>query len=81
MVEIGVGEIKPRGEDKDPEPQLCRLSVKETTAMNTVSMSWWMSQPVQAYLDAQLCRKQAKRLSCVLKLPAQGDADKACPVQ
>ena len=50
--------------------------------MDTVSMSWWMSQPVQAYLDAQLCRKQAKRLSCVLKLPrARADADKACPVQ
>jgi hypothetical protein len=83
LVEIGVGEIKPRGEDKDPEPQLCRLSVKESTAMDTVSMSWWMSQPVQAYLDAQLCRKQAKRLSCVLKLPAQHPqpVDTACPVQ
>src|SRR5262249_28667306 len=41
LVEIGVGEIKPLGEDKDPEPQLCRLSVKDTTAMETVSMSWW----------------------------------------
>jgi len=81
LVEIGVGAIKPRGEDRDPDPQLCRLDVKETTAMDTVSMSWWMSQPVQAYLDAQLCRKQAKRLSCVLKLSAQADADKACPVQ
>lgn len=83
LIEIGVGQINPRGEDANPEPQLCRLSVKETTAMDTVSMSWWMSQPVQAYLDAQLCRKQAKRLACVLNLPAQHpqEADEACPVQ
>jgi hypothetical protein len=26
--------------------------------MKVVSMSWWMSQPVQAYLDGQLCVPQ-----------------------
>ena len=39
---------------------LCRRNVSETKIgktvyMETVSMSWWMSHPVQAYLDAQLC--------------------------
>ena len=83
LVEIGVGDIEPKGEDTSPEPLLCRLDVKDTTAMQTVSMSWWMSQPVQAYLDAQLCRRQAKRLACVLKLDARDerDPDKVCPVQ
>lgn len=83
LVEIGVGDIEPTGEDADPEPHLCRLSVKSMTAMETVSMSWWMSQPVQAYLDAQLCRRQAKRLACVLTLDARDarDPDKVCPVQ
>jgi len=45
--------------------------------MKFVSMSWWMSQSVQAYLDAQLCRPQMARLLCVLKLKA-GDSDDPC---
>jgi hypothetical protein len=36
--------------------------------MENVSMSWWMSQPVQAYLDAQLCLPANwKRLDCELR--------------
>ena len=41
---------------------LCRQSaptpisgVKLAAGMKDVSMSWWMSQPEQAFLDAQLC--------------------------
>ena len=45
----------------------CRSPVKTATSMAFVSMSWWLSQPVQAYLDAQLCRPQIDRLICVLK--------------
>jgi hypothetical protein len=37
--------------------------------MTLVSMSWWMSQPVQAYLDGQLCvRLNWSRLDCELQL-------------
>jgi hypothetical protein len=36
--------------------------------MEHVSMSWWMPQPVQAYLDAQLCLPANwKRLECELR--------------
>jgi hypothetical protein len=36
--------------------------------MKIVSMSWWMSQPVQAYLDGQLCVPENwTRLDCALK--------------
>jgi hypothetical protein len=35
--------------------------------MAFVSMSWRLPQPVQACLDAQLCRPQIDRLICVLK--------------
>jgi hypothetical protein len=52
----------------------CRSPVKVATAMDFVSMSWWMSQPVQAYLDAQLCRPQVERLMCVLKLKENDSA-------
>jgi hypothetical protein len=47
--------------------QLCRRPLKESGYMEFVSMSWWMSQPVQAYLDAQLCIGQnIDRLICEL---------------
>jgi hypothetical protein len=83
LVEIGVGRITPLKDDAEPDKDLCRLDVGKNVEMETVSMSWWMSQPVQAYLDAQLCRKQAKRLACVLNLTAQHpqEADEACPVR
>ena len=34
---------------------VCRREVKSGAKMEYVSMSWWLSQPVQAYLGAQLC--------------------------
>jgi hypothetical protein len=81
LVRIGVDGIDP------PQPTssasraalaaFCRSPVTQRTAMTFVSMSWWMSQSVQAYLDAQLCRPQMVRLLCVLKLKA-GESDEPC---
>jgi hypothetical protein len=62
---------------------LCRSPVKQTTTMNVVSMSWWMSQPVQAYLDAQLCAPEIDQvLICELKRKVGSDGQPvgaACP--
>jgi hypothetical protein len=47
---------------------VCRREVKGQAKMEQVSMSWWMSQPVQAYLDAQLCLPANwVRLECELR--------------
>jgi hypothetical protein len=84
LVRIGVDDIilpDPSTPSKRAPPQpsqaakdlFCRTPVKEDTAMHFVSMSWWMSQPVQAYLDAQLCRSQIDRLVCVLKLKGSNE--------
>jgi len=49
--------------------------------MKNVSMSWWMSHPVQAYIDAQLCKREnAQRLLCELESGKQG-ATKSCPAE
>jgi hypothetical protein len=81
LTRIGVDVIQPdqaQGTTAMSAPTpLCRSPVKEATAMQFVSMSWWLSQPVQAYLDAQLCRPQAQRLICVLKL-TESDKDDGC---
>jgi hypothetical protein len=71
LVRIGVNSI-----DVSASPPLspqasklfCRSPVQQNTTMDVVSMSWWMSQSVQVYLDAQFCRPQIERLMCVLKL-------------
>jgi hypothetical protein len=34
---------------------LCRHPITAHFAMQVAAMRWWMSQPAQAYLDAQLC--------------------------
>ncbi|MBI4274303.1 MAG: hypothetical protein HY659_06360, partial [Rhizobiales bacterium] len=53
--------------------RLCRRNIDQakigkTAYMETVSMSWWMSHPVQAYLDAQLCvEANWNRLECELQ--------------
>ncbi|NVN88738.1 MAG: hypothetical protein HXX15_21895 [Rhodopseudomonas sp.] len=81
LVRIGVDTIdlsKP-GPSQAAASLFCRSPVKKDTAMDIVSMSWWMSQPVQAYLDAQLCRPQIERLMCVLQLKA-GEAHDKCDV-
>jgi hypothetical protein len=44
--------------------------------LNSVSMSWWMSQPVQAYLDGQLCVSANYRtLECELRTQGFGSFD------
>jgi hypothetical protein len=45
--------------------------------MKVVSMSWWMSQPVQAYLDAQMCALENEKLACALRW-TPGQANKDC---
>lgn len=58
---------------------LCRRSVPVRAALGHVSMSWWMSQPVQAYLDAQLCvRGNWERIECELREGRAGRGG-ACP--
>ena len=55
---------------------LCRRRVSESGYMEFVSMSWWMSQPVQAYLDAQLCiADNLDRLVCELRHGQSADGD------
>lgn len=85
LVRIGVGGIavpeppRPRSAKFEAARKLfCRSLVTKTASMEFVSMSWWMSQPVQAYLDAQLCRPQVERLMCVLKLKGNDVDDKSC---
>ena len=89
LVRVGVDEIilpDPSKPSKLVPPQpsqaakdlFCRTPVKKDTAMHFVSMSWWMSQPVQAYLDAQFCRSQIDRLMCVLKLKGKESGDNSC---
>jgi hypothetical protein len=79
LISIGVHTIEPG------TGALCRSPVKQTTTMNVVSMSWWMSQPVQAYLDAQLCAPEIDQvLICELKrkINSAGDLTGAsCPQQ
>ena len=62
LVSVGVHSIEPG------TGALCRSPVKQVTTMNVVSMSWWISQPVQAYLDAQLCAPEIdSTLLCELR--------------
>jgi hypothetical protein len=43
-------------------------SPKRPAVLEEVSMSWWVSQPVQAYLDGQLCvPENSKELVCELR--------------
>jgi hypothetical protein len=50
----------------------CRTNVGESARLENVSMSWWLSHPVQAYLDAQLCvRENWERLECELRRPPE----------
>ncbi len=74
LYEIGVYEFAPpdgSAAQRSMSPQtnpVCRREVTSGAKMEHVSMSWWMSQPVQAYLDAQLCLPANwKRLECELR--------------
>lgn len=75
---IGVFELKPPEATDDPKRlapwgnPFCRLDTeknsKRDAKLAAVSMSWWVSQPVQAYLDAQLCvQTNWVRLECELR--------------
>ncbi len=79
LVSIGVHAIDPG------TGALCRSPVIRTTTMNVVSMSWWISQPVQAYLDAQLCAPEIDQvLICELKRGIGRDGQPtgaSCPAQ
>ncbi len=79
LISIGVHPIEPG------TGALCRSPVKQTTTMNVVSMSWWISQPVQAYLDAQLCAPEVDQiLICELKRGVGKDGQPtgpSCPPQ
>ena len=75
---VGVFELRPPTVDADPKRMaplanpFCRLNFekdyKVAAKLQAVSMSWWVSQPVQAYLDAQLCvQANWTRLACELR--------------
>jgi hypothetical protein len=71
LVRIGVNSVDvPASPPLSPQAstRFCRSPVQKNTTMDVVSMSWWMSQSVQVYLDAQFCQPQINRLMCVLKL-------------
>jgi hypothetical protein len=75
LYEIGVYDIAPRGpgalRQRSMTPAsnpVCRREIKNRARLAQVSMSWWLSQPVQAYLDAQLCLPANwERLECELR--------------
>jgi len=47
---------------------------KRRAVLDDVSMSWWVSQPVQAYLDGQLCEaKNTDSLACELANKGLGE--------
>jgi hypothetical protein len=52
LVEVTVRPIK------SATGPFCRRLTATKASMQIVSMSWWLSQPVQAYLDAQLCAEE-----------------------
>ncbi|MEJ0076216.1 MAG: hypothetical protein WDO17_12340 [Alphaproteobacteria bacterium] len=72
MIAIGV---RPVAYDaREPGP-FCRQKIGTKATMKIVSMSWWMSQPVQAYLDAQLCVPENwQKLACALRLDGRCEA-------
>jgi hypothetical protein len=85
LFQVGVYDLKaenlywqdPKSTQAMTANPLCRRTIKIDARLEHVSMSWWMSQPVQAYLDAQLCvRANWARLYCemVQGKAAYGDA-------
>jgi hypothetical protein len=70
FVEIGVYPLNRKSAQpmETADAPACRSTSKVKAKMKTVSMSWWMSQPVQAYLDRQLCVPDNwSKLNCLLK--------------
>src|SRR5262249_36018603 len=71
-ITIGINPLA--GTASSAQPSLCRSPVNKRTEMPVVSMSWWISQPVQAYLDAQLCAPEIDGvLICEMKREVGAD--------
>jgi hypothetical protein len=76
LVEMGVFELTPESAPVADSKRMmtiqqnpiCRQKIGTKGRLGEVSMSWWVSQPVQEYLDAQLCvRGNWERLECELR--------------
>jgi hypothetical protein len=53
------------GTDKALADHFCPRPVKQDGYMEFIAVSWWMSEPVQAYLDTQLCiHSNVRQLIC-----------------
>ncbi len=82
LIRIGVYEKLEVTDMPTEDNPLCRWDVRarESTEMKNVSMSWWMSHPVQAFIDAQLCHHENwKNLLCELKNGKAGAVeDESC---
>jgi hypothetical protein len=56
----------------------CRSGRSGAAGMTEVSISWWMSQPMQSYLDRQLCRKiNSDALDHTMRVSALAEASDA----
>jgi hypothetical protein len=70
LIRVGVYEQLEIADMPTPDNPLCRWEPysSQPPGMKNVSMSWWMSHPVQAYIDAQLCKRENwKNLLCELR--------------
>ena len=57
-----------RKADQKEDKLVKAANPKRSAVLKDVSMSWWVSQPVQAYLDGQLCvPENTAKLVCELK--------------
>jgi len=87
LYEVGVYPLEPAKSEATSSTQmaapevnpLCRRIINTAANMEFVSMNWWMSQPVQAYLDAQMCvRANWEKLRCAVLEGRPGGANVAC---
>jgi hypothetical protein len=65
------------GSKSDPQARSLRIRQKtiKETRYKSVSLSWWLSPPLQAYLDGQIyAAHNAKQRNCVLDLLRRGPA-------
>ena len=78
LYEVGVYALaQTKNQEANP---FCRRTPLPQASMGQVSMSWWMSQPLQAYLDAQLCvNANWAQLKCELEKGRVGPGA-PCPV-
>jgi hypothetical protein len=61
--------------EKDSASPFCRSGRSSAAQMSEVSISWWMSQPMQSFLDRQLCRKEnSDALDQTMRVSAAAEA-------